>query len=326
VFCFTDALTPAQLTELAQQAERLGYAALWYPEVLSYESFALGSFLLHQTETLIIAAGIANIYARDATTARQGQHTLAKPSGGRFLLGLGVSHVPLVEAARGHQYRSPVATMRAYLDAMDTAVDMAPPLEAPPPIVLAALGPQMTTLAAAHAAGAFPYNVTPAHTALARAIVGPDKRLCVEQKVLMSTDAATAREVARQTLAFYLSRPNYRNNWQRLGLSEADLADGGSERFLDAMVAWGDVSVRQQRLQAHFEAGASHVCIQALRPDGQPMPDWNALTALAPLVDWVRRWYAGTGVKHIGCKSLDPNCPYGGLAGGRVYEVMHRLK
>ena len=127
VFCFTDALTPAQLTELAQQTERLGYAALWYPEVLSYESFALGSFLLQQSETLIIASGIANIYARDATAAKQGQHTLATLSGGRFLLGLGVSHVPLVEDTRGHHYRQPVETMRAYLDAMDKAAAIAPP-------------------------------------------------------------------------------------------------------------------------------------------------------------------------------------------------------
>ena len=158
VFCFTDPLTPAQLTELAQRTERLGYAALWYPEVLSYESFALGSFLLQQTTTLIIATGIANIYARDATTAKQGQHTLATLSGGRFLLGLGVSHVPLVQDARGHQYRAPVATMRVYLDAMDKAVAIAPPLQEPPPTVLAALGPQMTALAAARTAGAFPYN------------------------------------------------------------------------------------------------------------------------------------------------------------------------
>lgn len=282
VFCFTDALTPAQLTELAQQTERLGYAALWYPEVLSYESFALGSFLLQQSETLIIASGIANIYARDATAAKQGQHTLATLSGGRFLLGLGVSHVPLVEDARGHHYRRPVETMRAYLDAMDKAAAMAPQLEEPPPTVLAALGPQMTALAAARTAGALPYNVTPEHTARARAILGPDKWLCVEQKVLMSTDATRAREVARQTLAFYMPLPNYRNNWMRLGFSEQDLADGGSERFLDAMVAWGDASVLQQRIQAHFDAGASHVCIQALRADGQPMPDWQALAALAP--------------------------------------------
>ena len=153
VFCFTDALTPAQLIELAQRTEQLGYAALWYPEVLGYESFALGSFLLTQTTRLIIASGIANIYARDATAAKQGQHTLAKLSGGRFLLGLGVSHVPLVEEARGHQYRPPVAAMRAYLDAMDKAVAIAPALEEPPPTVLAALGPQMTALAAARTAG-----------------------------------------------------------------------------------------------------------------------------------------------------------------------------
>src|SRR5712691_12184345 len=282
VFCFTDALTPAQLTELAQQTEQLGYAALWYPEVLSYESFSLGSFLLHQTETLIIASGIANIYARDATAAKQGQHTLVTLSGGRFLLGLGVSHVPHVQDARGHQYRAPVATMRAYLDAMDKAAAIAPPLQEPPPTVLAALGPQMTALAAARTAGAFPYNVTPEHTARARAIVGPDKWLCVEQKVLLSTDAARARQVARQTMAFYMPLPNYRNNWLRLGFSEQDLTDGGSDRFLDAMVAWGDEAVLQQRIQAHFDAGASHVCIQALRLDGQPMPDWNALAALAP--------------------------------------------
>jgi probable F420-dependent oxidoreductase len=282
VFSFTDMLTPVQLTELAQRTEHLGYAALWYPEVLGYESFALGSFLLTQTTRLVIASGIANMYARDATAAKQGQHTLAKLSGGRFLLGLGVSHVPLVEEARGHQYRPPVATMRAYLDAMDQAAAIAPALEDPPPTVLAALGPQMTALAAARTAGALPYNVTPEHTARARAILGPDRWLCVEQKVLLVTDATKAREVARQAMAFYLPLPNYRHNWQRLGFREEDLANGGSDRFLDAMVAWGDESAIRQRLQAHVEAGASHVCIQPLHPDGQPLPDFKALAALAP--------------------------------------------
>ncbi len=282
VFCFTDALTPAQLTDLAQRTERLGYAALWYPEALSYESFSLGSFLLTQTETLIIASGIANIYARDATAAKQGQHTLAKLSGGRFVLGLGVSHVPLVENARGHRYGTPVATMRAYLDAMEKAVAIAPPLEEPPPMVLAALGPKMTELAAARTAGAFPYNISPPHTARAREIVGPDKWVCVEQKVLLVKDPAKAREVARQAMAFYMALPNYRNNWLRLGFSEQDLADGGSNRFLDAMVAWGDESTIRRRIQEHFDAGASHVCIQPLHPDGQALPDFDALAALAP--------------------------------------------
>jgi probable F420-dependent oxidoreductase len=241
----------------------------------------LGSFLLANTERLIIASGIANIYARDATTAKQGQHTLAKLSGGRFLLGLGVSHVPLVENARGHQYRQPLATMRAYLDAMDKAAAIAPPVDEPPPTVLAALGPQMTALAGQRTAGAFPYNVTPEHTAWARAIIGPNKWLCVEQKVLLVTEPVRAREIARQAMAFYLPLMNYRNNWKRLGFSDEDLAGGGSDRFLDAMVPWGSEAAIRQRIQAHFDAGASHVCIHPLHPDGQALPDFNALTVLA---------------------------------------------
>jgi probable F420-dependent oxidoreductase len=219
VFWFTDALTAAQLVELGQRTEELGYAALWYPEVLSYGSFGLGGFLLANTKKLIIASGISNIYARDATATKQGQHTLAKLYGGRFLLGLGVSHVPLVEDARGHQYRSPMATMRAYLDAMDKAAEIAPSLDEPPPTVLAALGPRMTALAGWRTAGAFPYNVTPEHTDRARTIIGPNKWLCVEQKVLLVNEPAKAREIARQVMAFYLPLTNYRNNWKRLDSS-----------------------------------------------------------------------------------------------------------
>jgi probable F420-dependent oxidoreductase len=227
------------LVELAQRTEELGYTGLWYPEALGYESFGLGGFLLAHTKKLIIASGISNIYARDATAAKQGQHTLAKLHGGRFLLGLGVSHVPLVEDARGHQYRQPVATMRAYLDSMDKAATIAPPLDGPPPTVLAALGPQMTALAAQRTNGAFPYNVTPEHTARARSIIGPNKWLCVDQKVLLVTDPAKARQIARQVMEFYLPLTNYRNDWKRLGFGDEDLAGGGSDRFLDAIVAWG---------------------------------------------------------------------------------------
>lgn len=151
--------------------------------------------------------------------------------GGRFLLGLGVSHVPLVEEVRGHQYRRPVATMRVYLDAMDKAGAIAPPPEESPPTVLAALGPQMTVLAAERTAGALSYNVTPDHTAQTREIIGPDKWLCVEQKVLLVTDPIKARAVARQTMAFYLPLTNYRQNWHRLGFHEEDLADGGATGF-----------------------------------------------------------------------------------------------
>src|SRR5205823_12530157 len=142
----------------------------------------------------------ANIYARDAAATKQGQHTLAKLSEGRFLLGLGVSHVPLVEDARGHQYGRSVATIRAYLDAMEKASAIAPKLDEAPPIVLAALGPQMTALGGQRSDGVFPYNVTPDHTARAREIIGPNKWLCVEQTVLLVADPGKARELARQAM------------------------------------------------------------------------------------------------------------------------------
>lgn len=277
-----DPLTKEQLTELAQRVEALGYAALWYPESRGHESFSLGSYLLARTKTLVLATGIANIYARDAAAARQGQHTLAKLSGGRFLLGLGVSHIPMVEGLRGHKYEKPVATMRAYLEGMAKAADIAPKLEQAPPTVIAALGPRMTALGAKNAAGIHPYNVTPEHTAWAREIVGPEPWVCVEQKIMLTTDANQARKVAREGMARYMPLPNYRNNWLRQGFSEAELDNGGSDRFLDAMVAWGDAATIKTRIQAHFDAGASHVCIQPLNPDGSLLPHMAALEALAP--------------------------------------------
>ncbi len=282
VWCFNDRLSPQELSELAQTTERLGYSALWYVEAVSYESIALGSFLLNQTEKLIIAPGIANIYARDATATKQAQNSLDRFSGGRFLLGLGISHAFLVENVRGHSYGKPVTTMRKYLDAMDKAAEFAPSVAAPPPTVLAALGPNMTKLAAERTAGALPYNVTPEHTSWARGLMGPGSWLCVEQKILRVTDATKAREVARQAIAPYMGAPNYRKNWIRLGFSEADLADGGSNRFLDAMVAWGDDAAIQQRIQQHWDAGADHVCIQPLHAERQPWPDLDALEAFAP--------------------------------------------
>ena len=282
IWTATEALTAQQLAELAQRAERLGYSALWYPEAAGHEAFSLASFLLSRTSSLIVATGIANIYARDATTAKQGQHTLAKLSGGRFLLGLGVSHLPMVQGVRGHTYGKPVPTMRAYLDGMDKAAAVAPKLPEAPPTVLAALGPQMTRLGAQRTAGIHPYNVTPEHTAWARQTVGPGPWICVEQKVLLVSDAAQARALARKALAVYMGLPNYRNNWLRLGFTEADLADGGSERFLDAMVAWGDARAIRTRVQQHLDAGASHVCIQPLDPEGQRRPDPEAMVVLAP--------------------------------------------
>lgn len=268
------------LAQLAQRVESLGYDVLWYPESIGYESLALGAFLLGETTRLTVASGIANIYARDAFSAMAGHNTLNALYGGRFVLGLGVSHVPLVEGRRGHVYGKPVATMRAYLDAMaDAQIVVKSSSRA---IVLAALGPKMLELAREATDGALPYNVPPEHTAQASAILGPDRWLCVEQMICLTTDAATARTVAAQHLARYMTMSNYRNNWLRLGFSADDLAGQGSHRFLDAIVAWGSVDAIRSRLKAHVDAGATHVCIQPLNPDGSGTPDWSALEALAP--------------------------------------------
>lgn len=280
VWCSTNTLRRDQLIALAEGVERLNYDVLWYPESLAYESLSLAGFLLGRTERLRVGSGIANIYARDAVAAIAGHNTLNALYDDRFILGLGVSHVPLVETRRGHSYGKPVATMRAYLDAIDAA-DIA--ITSPSRnLVLAALGPHMLGLARDRTRGALPYNVTPEHTAMAREILGPDKWLCVEQKVCLTTDKRRAREAAAKAQAHYMPMSNYRNNWLRLGFTEDQLADGGDARFLDAMVAWGDAAALRARVDAHFAAGATHVCIQAIKSDATPGPDWNALEALAP--------------------------------------------
>ncbi|HTO53018.1 MAG TPA: TIGR03620 family F420-dependent LLM class oxidoreductase [Myxococcota bacterium] len=282
VWYFTESLSASQAAEAAQRIESLGYGALWIPEAVGRHPFAHASWLLANTSKLVLATGIANIYARDPAATAAAQKTLAEQSNGRFLLGLGVSHRPMVEGVRGHVYTSPVKTMRDYLDGMAKAPYMAPQPAEPPPTVLAALGPQMLRLAAKRTQGAHPYFTTPEHTAFARKEIGPSAWLCVEQKVLLETDPAKARGLGRAAASIYLGLENYRNNWKRLGFSDADLSNGGSDRFIDATVAWGDVSAIAKRVRAHQDAGASHVCIQPINPNGVPLPDWKALEALAP--------------------------------------------
>ena len=276
---FPDALSVREVAELARDAERLEYDALWYPEGTGYETFGFGGFILSETDRLIVASGIANIYARDAVTAMAGHNTLNKLYGDRFVLGLGVSHIPLVEGFRGHTYGKPVATMRAYLDAMEAAEFSFPVAERN--VVLAALGPNMLALARDRSKGAHPYLVTPEHTARAREILGPDAWLCVEQKVCLTSDTTQARDIAASVLELYLTLPNYRNNWLSLGFNEEELSGRGSDRFLDAMVASGNAAEICARLRAHFDAGANHVCVQPLNPDGSGSVDWNALEAAA---------------------------------------------
>jgi probable F420-dependent oxidoreductase len=271
----------AKAQETALELEGLGYGALWFGEAAGREALTNAGLLLAGTKRIVIATGIANIYARDAVAMAAGQKTLAEAYPNRFVLGLGVSHVPLVEQLRGHRYEKPVATMRAYLDAMDrSAYQSVPPLTKPIR-VLAALGPQMLQLSGERADGAHPYNVNPEHTAQARKILGPKPYLCPEQAVVIETDPDKARNIGRAFLGLYLTLPNYTNNFLRLGFDESDFKDGGSNRLIDAVIAWGDVSTIRDRIRAHHSAGADHVCVQVLTADPKVLPlrEWRELAS-----------------------------------------------
>jgi probable F420-dependent oxidoreductase len=253
-----------------REYERLGYPAVWMPESLgSKEVFAHAAILLGASERAIVAPGIANIYARDPMAMANGARALAEAHPGRFVLGIGVSHAPSV-ALRGGSYGKPVETMTAYLDGMAAASYAGPEAE-PVPLVLAALGPRMLELAAARADGAHPYFVPVEHTPIARASLGPDPCLAVEMAAVLSTNADEARRIGRAFAKHYLALPNYANNLRRIGWSDDDIANDGSDRIIDAVVAWGDVDAIVARVKAHLDGGADHVCVQ-LRAESSADP------------------------------------------------------
>jgi len=283
VWVSMDSMTAAAAAAFAKRVEEWGYAALWIPESRGRNALAHSSWLLANTQRLIVATGIANIYARDPMATANGQRGLNEQSDGRFLLGVGVSHRPMVQGLRGHSYGKPVATMRAYLEGMRDAPYQAPMPSEQPLTIVAALGPKMMSLSSELADGAHPYNTTPQHTAQARLILGRGKLLCPEVWVLLETDPAAARRAAREALSRYLQLENYVNSWRREGVGDDDLAGGGSERFLDAMVAWGDERTIRARLQDHWDAGADHVCIQPISLQGsRQVVDERILDLLAP--------------------------------------------
>ena len=280
VWAAIDALSAADAAAFAKRLEGWGYGALWMPEAGGREVLSTAAWLLANTGRLVVASGIANIYARDGLASASAQKGLNEQSGGRFLLGLGVSHIPLVKDLRNHDYGKPVATMRAYLQAISSAPYGAIPPAEPPKTVIAALGPKMLELSAELADGAHPYNVPPQHTEEARAILGKGKLLCVEQGVILETDAARARALGRKFLSLYLGLPNYVNNWRRLGFGDTDFAGGGSDRLVDSVLVWGDESAIRARLEEHWQAGADHVCVQAI--SASHVPDERVLRLLAP--------------------------------------------
>jgi probable F420-dependent oxidoreductase len=274
-----DAQPALKAQEAARELEGMGYAAIWFGESVRREAFSNAGLLLAGTSRIVVATGIANIYARDALTMAAGQKTLAEAYPDRFLLGIGVSHQLNVEQVRGHVYGKPVATMRAYLEAMSKAPYQSVEPPERPPTVLAALGPNMLKLAAELTSGAHPYFVPIGHTRRAREALGPSPLLAPEQAVVLDADADRARAIARGHTQSYLRLPNYVNNLRRLGYTENDVTGGGSDRLVDDIVAWGELDVVVARIRAHLEAGADHVCVQVIAEDPRavPMEAWRTL-------------------------------------------------
>lgn len=280
LIAFTDGFPAGALERFAKRIEELDFESLWVTEFTGRDPYTTAAHLLAHTETLTIATGIANVYSHDAVVAAQNRQSLAELSGGRFVLGLGVSHPPMAEM-HGLPWLPPLEKVETYLDTMErTRVDSPRP-EAPAPIWLAANGPRLLDLVARRLDGANTYLLPPAHTRRAREILGPDKRINVVLPCCLCEDPAAARKTARRALGIYMPLPAYQREWIKWGFEEADWAQGGSDRLIDGLVGWGDEAAIRARIAEHEAAGASHVAISAYNPAGGVEPDWKLLEALA---------------------------------------------
>ncbi|GGV29045.1 LLM class F420-dependent oxidoreductase [Actinomadura cremea] len=282
-----DLRPPAASAEAAAEIEALGYGALWLSEGLVRDPFMEAAALLGATRSLVVGTGIAVIWGRHPRVIRSQTRALLDAHPGRFVLGLGTSHARMVEGVLGLRYERPLTALREHLDRLDEAdpvlrlagIGGGPAPQAPR--VLAALGPRALDLARDRSAGAFSYLVTPEHTAEARAALGPDRVLIVEQAVVTGVGTDEARDRARAHIVGYLPGAPYRANWRRLGFGDDDFADGGSDRLVDALVAIGEQEIAT-RVNAHLAAGADHVCLQALPAEQATLPldQWRSLAHL----------------------------------------------
>jgi probable F420-dependent oxidoreductase len=265
---------PAVAADAAAELEELGWSALWVPDI-GGDLFGAVANLLGATSSVTVATGILNLWMHEPDETAATYHSLVAEHGRRFLVGIGISHAPLIDAGEPGRYQRPVAKMAEYLDGLDAAAQPLPAEDR----VLAALGPKMLELARTRTAGSHPYLVTPEHTAVVRDALGAGGLVAPEQAVVLETDPGRARAVARAHLAGYLMLPNYANNWKRIGFTEDDVADGGSDRLVDALVAWGSDDAIAARVRDHRDAGADHVCIQVLSDDlmSPPREEWRRL-------------------------------------------------
>ena len=269
-----DSLDAEGVRAYARRVEELGYGTMWVPETVGREPFTLLGMLAGETARLALGTSIVGIWGHDAQTTRMASLTLSEATAGRFVLGLGVSHPHLAEKLRGHRFEAPLTRMREFLAAYRGAVIRAPALDgsAEPPVLVAALRERMTELAATDADGAFPYLVTPEHVAgmrrtLDAASPGERKLLAVTLPVVLGS-GPEATGAARAYLKPYLRTPTYQATWALQGFEPPDWEPPGSDRLVDAMVAVGDVASVRERLEEMRAAGADHVALIPLAPDG----------------------------------------------------------
>jgi probable F420-dependent oxidoreductase len=263
---------PGQITDAAEELDELGWGALWIPGLGGGDILGDSERLLRATRAAKIGIGVLSIWRHQATEMAAGHARLQDEYGRRLLLGLGVSD-PAAAQGAGRPYR-PLADMGAYLDTLDQAAVPADER------VMAALGPRMVELAGTRTAGVHPFMVTPEYSAATRARLGAGPLLAPYQAVVLERDPATARAAARAFLGGFLSMDHYARNLLRQGFGEEDLAGGGSDRLIDSVVAWGEVAAVGDRVRAHHQAGADHVCLHVVGANGLPLPAWRELSAL----------------------------------------------
>ncbi|MCU1459835.1 MAG: hypothetical protein JWL73_3927 [Actinomycetia bacterium] len=254
----------AEIVEAAAELESLGYTAVWIPD-FGDDVFGALDRLLGATSTMTVATGVLNVWLQTPEAANAWWNGLSADHQARVLLGLGVSHGPLI----GESWGRPLTTMGEFLDALEVPEDHR---------CVAALGPRMQELARRRTAGAHPYLVTPEHTAATRLNIGPDKLLTVALAVVLEPEPTKARAIAREELQLYAQLPNYANNWKRVGFTDDDVTSI-SDRLIDAVIAWGDVDAIAARVAEHRAAGADHVCLQVM-PDRNPRDAWRALAGV----------------------------------------------
>lgn len=273
-----DLVPMAVAQEGISRVEEMGFSTVWVPEAVLREAFSSCALLLSATRKMTIATGIASLHARTAQSMQAGWKTLSEAFPDRFLLGIGVSHAPMVQGVHKGTYDKPYSTMVEYLDAMDNGVFISPQPSTPPRRVLAALGPKMLKLAAEKTDGAHPYFTSVEHTAFAREVLGKDSLLAPELSVVLNEDSSTAKDIANKYMSTYTRLPNYANNLKRFGFTDDDIT-GHSDRLMDSIVPRVSIDVIVARIKEHLDAGADHVCVQVLtgQPGKLPMKQWEEL-------------------------------------------------